>query len=138
RARRTGDDRQGAAASRDVTADGAPTGPRLQFGAMDEQEYLRAADACLERAARWLEDLEDLDVTAGDGLVTIEFDDGTRFVLNRQSAARQMWLAAGARAWHYGWDPGRRAWLDDRDGHELFARLAEVVSGQLGVELGPP
>ena len=105
---------------------------------MDEQEFLRAADACLERAARWLGDLEDLDVTAGDGLVTVEFDDGTRFVMNRQSAARQMWLAAGARAWHYGWDAARASWRDDRDGHELFARLGEVVGAKLGVSLEPP
>lgn len=105
---------------------------------MDQEDYLRAADACLERAARWLGAMEDFDVTAGDGLVTVEFDDGARFVLNRQSAARQMWLAAGARAWHYGWDAPRGAWLDDRDGHELFARLAEVVGEKLGVALAPP
>jgi CyaY protein len=105
---------------------------------MDEQEYLQAADACLERAARWLGDLEDLDVTAGDGLVTVEFEDGTRFVLNRQSAARQMWFAAGARAWHYGWDVARASWRDDRDGHELFARLGEVVAEKLGAPLPPP
>jgi len=105
---------------------------------MDEQAYLRAADACLERAARWLGDLEDLDVTAADGLVTVEFDDGTRFVLNRQSAARQMWFAAGTRAWHYGWDVASASWRDDRDGHELFARLGEVVGEKLGVPLAPP
>jgi len=104
---------------------------------MNEQEYLRAADACLERAARWLGDVEDLDVTAGDGLVTVEFDDGTRFVLNRQAAARQVWLAAGARAWHYRWDAGRQAWVDDRDGHELFGNLHAVVSDKLGQAVPP-
>jgi CyaY protein len=77
-------------------------------------------------------------VTAGDGLVTVEFDDGARFVLNRQSAARQMWLAAGARAWHYGWDAAHGSWRDDRDGHELFARLGAVVGEKLGVPLEPP
>jgi CyaY protein len=105
---------------------------------MDEQEYLRAVDACLERAARWLGAVEDVDVATGDGLVTIEFEDGARFVLNRQSAARQMWLAAGARAWHYRWDASRQAWLDDRDGHELFGRLAQEVGGKLGVRLDAP
>jgi CyaY protein len=105
---------------------------------MDDHQYLRAADACLERAARWLEAVEDFDVTTGDGLLTIEFDDGARFVLNRQSAARQMWLAAGARAWHYRWDASRQAWLDDRDGHELFDRLAREVGGKLGVRLDAP
>src|SRR5262245_48347480 len=114
----------------------APRGHYSQW--MDEQQYLRAADACLERAARWLGAVEDLDVTTGDGLLTIEFDDGARFVLNRQSAARQMWLAAGARAWHYGWDESAGAWVDDRDGHELFGRLAAEVGKKLGVRLDVP
>lgn len=104
---------------------------------MDEREYLRAAETCLDRAARWLGDLDDLDVTAGDGLVTVEFDDGARFVLNRQAAAKQVWLAAGARAWHYVWDAGRQAWVDDRDGHELFGNLRAVVSDKLGQPVPP-
>ena len=105
---------------------------------MDEQQYLRTADACLDRAARWLGACEDLDVTASDGIVTMEFEDGARFVLNRQSAAQQMWLAAGARAWHYRWDESGGTWVDDRDGHELFGRLAAEVGGKLGVRLDPP
>jgi iron-sulfur cluster assembly protein CyaY len=105
---------------------------------MDDHEYHLAADACLERVMRWLGDVEEFDVTASDGLVTVEFEDGTRFVLNRQSAAHQMWLAAGARAWHYGWDVARASWRDDRDGHELFTRIGEVVAEKLGTPLAPP
>ncbi len=104
---------------------------------MDEQGYLRAADACIERVAKWLEPYEDIDVMAGGGLVAMEFEDGAKFVLNRQSAAHQMWLAAGARAWHYDWDATRDVWVDDRDGHDLYARLAEVVGGKLGQALAP-
>ena len=105
---------------------------------MDEHAYHRAADACLERVGRWLGDLDDLDLTAGDGLVTLEFEDGARFVLNRQAAARQIWLAAGTRAWHYGWNDVQRTWVDDRDGHDLYGRLAEVVGEKLGRRLTPP
>jgi len=105
---------------------------------MDEQAYRRAADTCLERVARWLGDLEEIDLMPGDGLVTLEFDDGTRFVLNRQAAAHQMWLAAGARAWHYAWSDERRTWVDDRDGHDLYGRIAEVVGDKLGVRIEPP
>src|SRR5215468_9975904 len=110
-----------------ASRDSKGRGVGLESPAMDEQEYLRAADACLDRVGRWLGELEDVDVTAGDGLVTLEFDDGARFVLNRQAAARQIWLAAGARAWHFGWDDARHTWVDDRDGHDLYGRIAEVV-----------
>ena len=77
-------------------------------------------------------------VLAPNGIVTMEFEDGARFVLNRQSAARQIWLAAGARAWHYRWDESAGAWVDDRDGHELFGRLAAEVGGKLGIRLDVP
>ena len=101
---------------------------------MDSHEYHRLADACLERVADWLEDFDpdEVDYNTTDGVVTLEFSDGQRFVLNRQAAANQMWFAAGARAWHYDWDADAAAWKDDRDQHELFARVAEVVSDKIG------
>ena len=105
---------------------------------MDANEYARAAEACLEGIANWLADVEDLDLTTRDGLIQIEFDDGARYVVNRQGAARQMWLAAGARAWHYDLDPASGDWLDDRDHHRLRDRLAELVSEKLGRPLPFP
>jgi|SRR5687768_11792228 len=101
---------------------------------MDSKEYLRRADDCLEGVARWLErfDPDELDYAASDGVLTLEFPDRARFVLNRQAGASQMWFAAGASAWHYDWDGARGAWRDDRDGHELGERIASVVSDKLG------
>lgn len=101
---------------------------------MDDQEYLHLADRCLERVADWLEDFDpdELDYSTTDGVVTLEFADGRRFVLNRQGGAHQMWFAAGARAWHYDWDPGGERWVDDRDGHELFENIGRTVSEALG------
>lgn len=101
---------------------------------MDRKQYITLADACLERVAGWLEefDPDEVDFSTSDGVLTLEFPDGVRFVLNRQSAAEQMWLAAGARAWHYDWDVASASWTNDRDGHELYARVGEVVSEKLG------
>ena len=99
---------------------------------MERQEFLNLADTCLERVADWLEafDPDEVDFASTDGVVTLEFADGTRYVLNRQTAADQMWYAAGARAWHYDWDGER--WLSDKDGHELLGRIAESVSEKIG------
>ncbi len=101
---------------------------------MERQEYIRLADACMGRVVAWLEefDPDELDFVEADGVVTLEFGDGTRYVLNRQAAADQMWFAAGARAWHYDWDAAKETWVDDRDGHDLFGKISEVVSGKLG------
>ncbi len=101
---------------------------------MDANEYLRRADECLGTVAKWLETLDpdDVDYTTGDGVVTIEFPDDGKFILSRQAATSQMWLAAGARAWHYNFDLNAARWVDDRDGHDLNRRLAEVISERVG------
>jgi CyaY protein len=101
---------------------------------MEHQAYIRLADACLEQVASALEpfDPDEVDFATSDGVVTIEFADKVRYVLNRQTATDQMWFAAGARAWHYDWDAASGTWRCDKDDHELFARIGEVVSEKLG------
>jgi len=107
----------------------------------DEAAFRRLSDECLAAHARWLAqfDPDELDYREADGVLTLEFGDGTRFVLNRQSGNGQMWYAAGARAWHYTYDRARAQWLDDRDGHELGANLRRTVAEKLGraVESAP-
>ena len=101
---------------------------------MDDSEFRDVSDACLGKVAKWLEDLDpdEVDYIAGDGVVTIEFAGGAKFILSRQSQMKQMWLAAGSHAFHYNWNSARSAWIDDKDSHELFQRLAESISEQVG------
>jgi CyaY protein len=101
---------------------------------MDDAEFRELSDACLDKVAKWLEDLDpdEVDYSSADGVVNIEFADGARFVLSRQSQMKQMWLAAGAHGFHYNWQPSSATWLDDKDGHELFEGLAQAISEQVG------
>lgn len=101
---------------------------------MDEKEYLRRVDECLGAVAKWLETLDpdEVDYTTGDGVVSMEFPDGGKFILSRQAATNQIWLAAGARAWHYNFAADSARWIDDRDGHDLNGRLAEAISERIG------
>jgi iron-sulfur cluster assembly protein CyaY len=104
---------------------------------MDRTEFLRLTDDCLTKVAKWLEDFDpdELDYTSGDGVVTIEFADGARFILSRQAATSQLWLAAESHGFHYSYDPGRDTWIDDKDAHELYPKLAELISQKLGREV---
>ena len=105
---------------------------------LDETLFRRNADETLARFAAWAAefDPDQLDFRESDGVLTLEFADGARFVLNRQGAARQMWYAAGARAWHYDWEPVRKLWLDDRDRHELDANVRRTVAEKLASAKG--
>ncbi|MEZ5980498.1 MAG: iron donor protein CyaY [Planctomycetota bacterium] len=99
---------------------------------MERKDYEKLADTCLARVERWLEDFDpdELDFSSSDGVVKLEFADGTVHVLNRQAGSHQMWFAAGARAWHYDWNGS--TWVDDRDGHDLYDNLARTVGEKLG------
>jgi CyaY protein len=101
---------------------------------MDPNQYQQQAASCLTKTETWLEefDPDELDFTPSDGVITMEFADGTRFVLNRQSAASQIWFAAKVRAWHFNYDADQDQWLDDKEGAELFACILDAVGGKLG------
>jgi iron donor protein CyaY len=105
---------------------------------MDPQEFERLADTCIAKVADWLEsfDPDEIDYSTADGVVSLEFPGGVKFILNRQAGNHQMWYAAGVRAYHYNWNAERGLWLDDRDEHELFGNVSRTVSEKIGREVG--
>ena len=97
---------------------------------MNETEFEAAASAALEAIERALEATElDFELKGG-GVLEIEFDDGSKIIVNRHGAAREIWVAARSGGFHYRWDG--EAWRDTRDRSELFAALSKLVSEQLG------
>lgn len=101
---------------------------------MDRSRFLALADEALRRVEDWLEDFDpdEVDFTSSDGVVKIQFPGGATYVLNRQTAADQMWYAADVRAWHYVWNEETGEWRCDKDDHELFGRIFESVESKLG------
>lgn len=100
---------------------------------MDDPQFEAAADEALERLERAFESLElDFERKEG-GVLEIEFDDGAKIIVNRHSAAREIWVAARSGGFHYRFDGG--AWRDTRNGEELFDALSGLLSSQLGRRL---
>lgn len=99
---------------------------------MNESEFESLTDETLGRIERALEASGvDADIeTKGAGVIEIEFDNGTRMIVNRHGAAREIWVAGKSGGYHFRWDGS--AWRDARDGAELFAALSRLVSAQSG------
>ena len=76
-----------------------------------EQEFLRQAEACMQTLLARLDtfDPDEIEADASAGVIKMTFADGRVCVLNRQSAASQIWLAEGASAWHFAQDPATGA-----------------------------
>ena len=99
---------------------------------MTESEFESLAGAALAALESAFESaLPDADVQAkGPGLVEIEFDDGSKMVINRHGAAREIWVAAKSGGFHFRHDG--TAWRDTRDNTELFAAVSKLASLQAG------
>ena len=97
---------------------------------MDDSEFEARAGAALEAIEQALEKTDlDFELKPG-GIVEIEFDDGSKIIVNRHGAAREIWVAARSGGFHYRWDGN--AWRDSRAGSELFGALSRLISEQLG------
>ena len=97
---------------------------------MNESEFNRLADAVLARIEAGLEASDaDLDFAmVSSGVLEIEFADGSKIIVNRHGAAKEMWVAAKSGGFHFRWDGAH--WRDTRDNSELMAALSALISAQ--------
>jgi CyaY protein len=99
---------------------------------MDDKEFNSLADVTLARIEAALEASDadiDFELAAG-GVLEIEFENGSKIIVNRHAIAREIWVAAKAGGFHFRWDGEN--WLDTRDGLELMAKLSTLASQQAG------
>ena len=100
---------------------------------LDESSFTRLADETLGRLFERLEDAvgELADVELQDSILTVDFEDGGCFVVNKHQPNRQLWLASPVSgAAHFGWDGA--GWVSTRGGATLLDVLAADVSKLAG------
>ena len=101
---------------------------------LSEEEYETVAFPELAALVRALDTIEHPDVEAelASDILTIEFSDGTRYVVNSHRAARQIWMAAERNAWHFDWVPEKKQWIAEKSADELWATVSRVIEKRLG------
>lgn len=102
---------------------------------MDEARFNALADTELARLEALLDacDVEfDYEVKPG-GVLELEFDNGTKIIVNRHTAAREIWLAAKSGGFHFRPHEGR--WVGTRDGEDFYAVLSRCMGEQAGVQV---
>ncbi len=102
---------------------------------MNESEFNALVDATLLRIERALEASDlDLEFETTNGILEIEFANGSKVIINRQTPMREIWVAARSGGFHFRLAGAQTdaQWNDTRGGKALFALLEEVVSQQSG------
>lgn len=102
---------------------------------IDESQFNAAAEATLARIESALDKIDaelDYEVQAG-GVLELAFADGSKIIVNRHTAAREIWVAAKSGGFHFRPENGR--WIGTRDGVELFEALSRLISLQSGEDV---
>lgn len=104
------------------------------MSALSEHEFETIADKTLRDLINALDALDDsqLEASLQMGVLNIEYQDGTKYVVNSHRAAKQIWMAAERTAWHFDYDANSGLWKAPKDGSELWSALEAVLSRKAG------
>ncbi len=101
---------------------------------IDESRFNQLAEATMSAIEEAVEASgADIDYDTISDILTLEFPDGSKIIVNKQGPTRQLWVAARSGGYHFDYDEARGRWLLDSDpSQELFACLGRYSSEQLG------
>lgn len=98
---------------------------------MDESSFNRKVDDTLEQIESALEDCDaDLDWDLAGGILTIECENSSPIIVNRQGPSRQIWVATRGGGFHFDYDDDNDCW--QLEGQELLQFLGQALSEQCG------
>ena len=101
---------------------------------MNESEFHNIADRTIETIQTAIDDSgADIDYEETGGVLTLEFDNGSKIIFSKQPPVKQLWMAARAGGFHFDYDADSHSWVCDSGNHEeLYAMLNRLASEQAG------
>jgi CyaY protein len=103
---------------------------------MTKDTNRQAFSNTLEQLEELLDEVDaDIDYDTVSDILTIEFEDRSKIIINYQSANGQLWLAARSGGFHYDYDSEKNSWINDRNGTDFFAQLTQLATEQAGEEI---
>src|SRR5262245_28497542 len=79
-------------------------------------------------------DPDDVEISTSDGILRLDLRDGTKIVINSHRAARQIWMAAVATAWHFDPQPDGR-WMAAKTGDDLRVTVQRLLQEHLALDV---
>ena len=104
---------------------------------LDENVFRKHADAALDSLKKSLiaaEESAEIEVEDQAGALHISFEDGTRFIVSPNAAARQVWISALATSFKLDWSDAAQDFVLQKTSEKLKPLVARLVNQQLGKE----
>ncbi|MEO8103558.1 MAG: iron donor protein CyaY [Betaproteobacteria bacterium] len=98
---------------------------------MVESDFHERVDVTLAAIENALEAADaDVDSEINAGILTLEFANRSKLIVNRQTPNREIWVAAKSGGFHFHFDGA--VWRDTRSNESLESLLSRVISEQSG------
>lgn len=108
---------------------------------MNESDFQDIADETIEAIQDSVDRSgADIDYDEVNGILTLEFSNGSVIIFSKQAPVSQLWMAAKAGGFHFDYDEEHEQWLcDSGEKEELYVMLSRLASEQAGeaVALSP-
>ncbi|MGN6665363.1 MAG: iron donor protein CyaY [Trinickia sp.] len=98
---------------------------------MTDSDYLSRAEAVLARLEQAVDENDaDIELDRSGNVLTLEFENGSKIIVNLQPPMQEIWIAAKAGGFHFKFVNGQ--WLDTRNHSEFFESLSAYATQQAG------
>ena len=98
---------------------------------MTDSDYLSRAEAVLARIEQAVDENDaDVELDRSGNVLTLEFENGSKIIVNLQPPMQEIWIAAKAGGFHFKYVDGR--WIDTRNAREFFDSLSDYATQQAG------
>ena len=106
---------------------------------MNESEFNDIAEQTIEAIQDAVDNCDaDIDYDEIGGVLTLEFENGSKIIFSRQAPVKQLWMAAKSGGYHFNYDEAEQLWRCDSGEQEdlqtMLSRLAGEQAGEV-VEL---
>jgi CyaY protein len=101
---------------------------------MNESEFQEIAEQTIEDIQDAVDNSgADIDYDEIGGVLTLDFENGSKIIFSKQGAMKQLWMAAKSGGFHFNYDEAGERWVcDNGDNEELYAMLSRLASEQAG------
>jgi CyaY protein len=100
---------------------------------MNESDFDQLADETMLLIEEAIDESGvDIDYDNAGGILTLEFENDSKIIVNKQAPLKQLWVAARSGGFHFDYDADAECWRLQGQGDELFTCLSRYCSEQAG------
>lgn len=101
---------------------------------MNDSEFSDIYESTIEAIQNSIDDNGlDIDYEESGGVLTLEFENGSKLIFSKQAPVKQLWLAARTGGFHFDYSDDDQQWVcDSGDAESLNVMVNKLVTEALG------